>query len=136
MVRSERTGLSQKPHDCRRYIKSLFSTLENQAFPTRQILPIGDIGPDILSATRSRKLRDLGKQPILKAATQDTEHPMDFLLTPGAIVRHPNQPDWGLGRIQAVDGDRIAVNFEEAGRQIIRQRYVVLEIVEAAAGYE
>ncbi|WP_033069298.1 DUF3553 domain-containing protein [Thalassospira australica] len=61
---------------------------------------------------------------------------MDFLLTPGAIVRHPGQPDWGLGRIQAVDGDRIAVNFEEAGRQIIRPRYVALEIVEAAAGYE
>ncbi|HBV00558.1 MULTISPECIES: DUF3553 domain-containing protein [Thalassospira] len=61
---------------------------------------------------------------------------MDFLLTPGTIVRHPNQPDWGLGRIQAVDGDRIAVNFEEAGRQIIRPRHVVLEIVEAAIDYE
>jgi hypothetical protein len=61
---------------------------------------------------------------------------MDFLLTPGAIVRHPQQPDWGLGRIQAVDGDRIAVNFQEAGRQIIRTKYVVLEIVEPAAGYE
>jgi len=68
--------------------------------------------------------------------TLNAEHPMDFLLTPGTIVRHPNQPDWGLGRIQAVDGDRIAVNFEEAGRQIIRPRHVVLEIVEAAVGYE
>jgi hypothetical protein len=75
-----------------------------------------------------------GKRPILGAGKQDTEYQMDFLLTPGAIVRHPDQPDWGLGRIQAVDGDRIAVNFEEAGRQIIRPRYVVLEIVEAAGG--
>jgi hypothetical protein len=41
-----------------------------------------------------------------------------------------------LGRIQAVDGERIAVNFEEAGRQIIRARFVALEIVEPASGYE
>ncbi|AUG51962.1 DUF3553 domain-containing protein [Thalassospira marina] len=61
---------------------------------------------------------------------------MDFLLTPGTIVRHPNQPDWGLGRIQAVNGDSLAVNFEEVGRQIIRTRHVVLEIVEPAMGYE
>ncbi|RCK43451.1 hypothetical protein TH25_21400 [Thalassospira profundimaris] len=61
---------------------------------------------------------------------------MDFLLTPGTIVRHPGQPDWGLGRIQAVNGDSLAVNFEEAGRQIIRTRHVALEIVEPAMGYE
>jgi hypothetical protein len=136
MARSVRTGHAQKTQDCRRYIKSLFSTLENQAFLPRQILPARNIGPQFLSAPDSRKLRDFPKRPILSTATKDTDQPMDFLLTPGAIVRHPNQPDWGLGRIQAVDGDRIAVNFEEAGRQIIRQRYVVLEIVEPAVGYE
>lgn len=55
---------------------------------------------------------------------------LDF--TPGAIVRLPNRPDWGLGRVQsAVDG-RITVNFENAGKQVIDSRVAPLELVEKA----
>ncbi len=40
-------------------------------------------------------------------------------LVPGAFVRHPTQADWGLGQVQSVIGNRITVNFENAGKQLI-----------------
>ena len=44
-------------------------------------------------------------------------------------VRHPLRPDWGVGQVQSVDGARITVNFEEAGKQLINGEVVELEIV-------
>ncbi len=44
---------------------------------------------------------------------------VDSFLEPGALVRHPDQPDWGLGQVQSVVGRRVTVNFEEAGKQTI-----------------
>ena len=51
--------------------------------------------------------------------------------TPGARVRHPGHPDWGIGQIQSVIGDRITVNFEEAGKQVIDGAVIALEAVES-----
>ncbi|MBN9527568.1 MAG: DUF3553 domain-containing protein [Alphaproteobacteria bacterium] len=51
-------------------------------------------------------------------------------LTPGTWVRHPDQPDWGLGQVQsAVDG-RVTVNFENAGKQLINCAVIALETVD------
>ena len=44
---------------------------------------------------------------------------MPQFLTPGAFVRHPDRPDWGLGQIQSVTGRRITVNFEGVGKVLI-----------------
>ena len=52
-------------------------------------------------------------------------------LVPGTIVRHPQQPDWGLGQVQSAIGDRITVNFENAGKVLIDRRQVALEVVDA-----
>lgn len=52
------------------------------------------------------------------------------LLEVGALVRHPDQPDWGLGQVQSIIGPRVTVNFEEAGKQVIDRRVVTLELVE------
>ncbi len=54
---------------------------------------------------------------------------MDPFLEPGVLVRHPDQPDWGLGQVQSVIGHRVTVNFEEAGKQTIDGRRVRLEFV-------
>jgi hypothetical protein len=54
---------------------------------------------------------------------------MDPFLEPGALVRHPGQADWGLGQVQSVDGWRVTVNFEEAGKQTIDARSVTLVFV-------
>ena len=56
---------------------------------------------------------------------------MNPLLVPGAMVRHPNRPDWGLGQVQSVVGDRVTVNFEHAGKQLIRNDVIGLVVVEA-----
>ncbi|MDD2868083.1 DUF3553 domain-containing protein [Neomegalonema sp.] len=56
---------------------------------------------------------------------------MRHLLEPGALVRHPGHPEWGLGQIQSVTGDRAAANFEHAGKQTLDLRRVELEFVES-----
>ena len=50
-------------------------------------------------------------------------------LAPGMRVRHPGQPDWGLGQVQSVDGARVTVNFEHAGKLLINTEIVSLEPV-------
>ena len=44
---------------------------------------------------------------------------MNELLEVGAIVRHPQQADWGLGQVQSIIGARATVNFEHAGKVVI-----------------
>ncbi|MEM0943571.1 MAG: DUF3553 domain-containing protein [Pseudomonadota bacterium] len=54
---------------------------------------------------------------------------MLLLLEPGMIVRNPALPDWGLGQVQSVTGDRATINFEHIGKVLIRPSDVTLEIV-------
>ena len=54
---------------------------------------------------------------------------MNPLLVPGAIVRHPTQPDWGVGQVQSVIGERVTVNFEDRGKVLINTAVVELEVV-------
>lgn len=51
-------------------------------------------------------------------------------LVPGSRVRHPTRPDWGIGQVQSVIGDRITVNFENAGKLLIDGAVVELIAVE------
>jgi hypothetical protein len=51
------------------------------------------------------------------------------LLEVGAIVRHPSAPDWGAGQVQSIIGDRVTVNFENAGKVVIDTRWVMLEVL-------
>lgn len=49
---------------------------------------------------------------------------------PGDLVRHPQQPDWGVGQVQSAVGDRVTVNFEHAGKKLINAAVVALEPAE------
>ncbi len=53
--------------------------------------------------------------------------PAEF--APGVLVRHPDRPDWGLGQVQSAIGNRITVNFENAGKLLINADVVSLEEV-------
>jgi hypothetical protein len=44
---------------------------------------------------------------------------MFTLYSPGQYVRHPQEPDWGLGQVQSAVADRVTVNFKHAGKQLI-----------------
>jgi hypothetical protein len=46
---------------------------------------------------------------------------------PGQFVRHPGEPGWGLGQVQSAIGDRVTVNFAEAGKRTINTAIVTLE---------
>lgn len=50
-------------------------------------------------------------------------------LEPGMLVRAPRHPDWGLGQVQTVLGDRVTVTFAEAGRVVLDLRYAELDWV-------
>ena len=54
---------------------------------------------------------------------------LNEMLEPGMIVRHPAAPEWGDGQVQSRIGDRITVNFTEAGKRVIDGRRAVLDIV-------
>lgn len=42
------------------------------------------------------------------------------------LVRHPQQPEWGVGQVQSNIGGRITVNFEHAGKVVIDGKNVDL----------
>jgi hypothetical protein len=54
---------------------------------------------------------------------------MNPFIEPGALVRHPDRDDWGLGQVQSVVGARVTVDFEEAGKQTIDTSVVRLVFV-------
>lgn len=51
---------------------------------------------------------------------------MAHFLLPGSFVVLADEPDWGIGQIQSVVGDRITVNFEHRGKQLINSAKVDL----------
>lgn len=53
---------------------------------------------------------------------------------PGALVRNPGQPDWGVGQVQSAVGNRVTVNFEHAGKMLLNVDLVELEVIEEPPG--
>lgn len=77
-------------------------------------------GPPIDCRARKREV----------SLSTDSRPPHLNLLAPGVFVRHPTQPDWGLGQVQSVIGERVTVNFENRGKVLINGARVTLEVVE------
>jgi hypothetical protein len=55
---------------------------------------------------------------------------LNAIFTPGALVRHPGQPDWGTGQVQSNSGGRITVTFPDAGKVVIDPARVDLILVQ------
>lgn len=55
---------------------------------------------------------------------------MEFDLVPGALVRNPSHPDWGLGQVQSAIGSRVTVNFENMGKMTLNTAVIDLEVVD------
>jgi hypothetical protein len=51
------------------------------------------------------------------------------IFEPGMIVKHPNQPDWGLGQVQSAVGGKVTINFRDAGKVVIDEAQINLVIV-------
>jgi hypothetical protein len=54
---------------------------------------------------------------------------LNAILAPGMLVAHPDRPDWGTGQVQSVVGQRITINFPEAGKVVIHGAHVPLILV-------
>ncbi len=54
---------------------------------------------------------------------------IEAFLEPGVLVRHPQEPGWGLGQVQSIDDNRVTVTFQEAGKRVIDIRHVTLDYV-------
>lgn len=57
--------------------------------------------------------------------------PLAPTIEPGQWVRHPARPEWGTGQVQSVIGDRVTVNFENAGKILINTSHITLDVLEA-----
>ncbi|MFC3616564.1 DUF3553 domain-containing protein [Lutimaribacter marinistellae] len=44
---------------------------------------------------------------------------LNAILAPGMFVRHPENPDWGIGQVQSSINGRITVNFPDQGKVVI-----------------
>ena len=54
---------------------------------------------------------------------------MQFDLEPGDFVINPKNKEWGMGQIQSVIKNKITVNFQNIGKQVIDVNNVILEKV-------
>lgn len=44
---------------------------------------------------------------------------MNTMIEVGALVRHPERTEWGIGQVQSIIGPRMTVNFENVGKVVI-----------------
>ncbi len=58
-----------------------------------------------------------------------TSQAMYSHITPGCLVRHPSEFDWGIGQVQSVVGNRVTVNFENAGKRVINCQKIDLILI-------
>ena len=53
-----------------------------------------------------------------------------FDFTPGDYVINPLQQDWGVGQVQSIIRNKITVNFQNQGKQVINGEIVLLEKIQ------
>jgi len=52
-----------------------------------------------------------------------------FDFEPGDYVINPKQKDWGIGQVQSIIKNKVTVNFQNQGKQVINGEIVNLEKV-------
>ena len=55
---------------------------------------------------------------------------MNEEFVPGVLVRHPQHEDWGIGQVQSAIDNRITVNFENRGKELINGNVIFLILLE------
>ena len=53
-----------------------------------------------------------------------------FDFTPGDYVINPKQRDWGIGQVQSIIKNKVTVNFQNQGKQVINAEIVILEKIQ------
>jgi len=55
---------------------------------------------------------------------------MNYDYEPGDHVINPKKRDWGIGQVQSIINDKVTVNFENKGKQVINASIITLEKIE------
>tara|TARA_X000001036_G_scaffold175460_1_gene166050 strand:+ start:4274 stop:4447 length:174 start_codon:yes stop_codon:yes gene_type:complete len=55
---------------------------------------------------------------------------MHFDFIPGDFVINPLNKDWGIGQVQSIIKNKVTVNFQNNGKQVINAEIVRLEKIE------
>ena len=50
-----------------------------------------------------------------------------FNFTLGDYVINPLQKDWGIGQVQSIIKNKVTVNFQNQGKQVINGEIIILE---------
>jgi hypothetical protein len=50
-----------------------------------------------------------------------------FDFTPGDYVINPSRKDWGIGQVQSIIKNKVTVNFQNQGKQVINGEVVTLD---------
>lgn len=59
--------------------------------------------------------------------SQDSDdNDLNAFLSPGMLVRHPGQENWGVGQVQSNIDGKLTVNFEHEGKVVINGRRIAL----------
>ena len=54
---------------------------------------------------------------------------MNFDYEPGDYVINPKNKNWGIGQIQSIINEKVTVNFENKGKQVINTFEITLKKV-------
>ena len=54
---------------------------------------------------------------------------MNFDYEPGDYVINPKNKNWGIGQVQSIIKEKITVNFENKGKQVINASIITLKKV-------
>ena len=54
---------------------------------------------------------------------------MNFDYEPGDYVINPKNKNWGIGQIQSIINEKVTVNFENKGKQVINASKISLKKV-------
>ena len=54
---------------------------------------------------------------------------MNFDYDPGDYVINPKNKNWGIGQIQSIIKEKVTVNFENKGKQVINASKITLKKV-------
>ena len=46
---------------------------------------------------------------------------------PGDFVKNPKNKNWGIGQVQSIIGNKVTVNFEDAGKKTVDGSVIELE---------
>jgi hypothetical protein len=91
----------------------------------------GKIEPSLrIGAARRKNDAPIDHTGLARYAAVMPSHDPPGHFAPGDLVRHPERPEWGLGRVQTALGGRLTATFENAGKQSINALAVALLRVE------